>query len=277
MRKALHTATRVFIGFFTVLSFSHADDFDRKPEVQEWAVQAAQRCTQTEHPVVERSDFRWGLSFLEAADLFNQLYKSEKRLVDRYYYDSEKGFVGDYYSSPGKKEPLSIPLRFLYSIKKHIESALFLDYVQWAYFPDMGHNHFFLDQAEFDSWQGATNREVMSRIMSSPNTKMLYHTLEQIQVMDEEKVLYPDAWSQWRYYTRNIVGDNRGEGYLEVHKNLEGSYNTVHEYEGKKYWGAGIYLHANEKGCFSYEHQGKTFYFDVTFSSFPYGGGDEYQ
>lgn len=270
MRTALAS-----IIVFTVTIFgmeSQATKLDR-PEVLEWAQEAASRCAPKEHPVIYSSDFGWGLNFLEAADLFAKMYVSPKRLQHRFFYDQERGFVGKFNGLT--EEPIEVPVRFLYSLKKHIETALSLEYAQWVIFPDMGHTHFFIDEEEYESWRGRPNAELMVKFMNSPKTKTLYHTLEQIEVMDEDKVLDTDSWAQWRYYTRNIVGDNQGLGQLEVHKNLTGSYNTVREYKGYKYWGGGVNLSANRQGCFSYEHQGQIHYFDVSFYDLPYNASSE--
>lgn len=252
---------------------AQAEDLNR-PEVLEWAKEAATRCAPGEHPVVYSSDFRWGLNFLEAADLFSMVYASQKRLRHRFYYDQEKGFLGKY-SGFRDDVPMSIPLRFLYSLKRHIETALSLEYAQWVIFPDMGHTHFFVDLEQYDTWKKLPTKDLVAQIIGSPKTKTLYHTLEQIEVMSKEGVLDTDPWAQWRYYTRNIVGDNQGLGHLEVHKNLTESYNTVREYDGYYYWGAGVNLSASQQGCFSYEHRGKTYYFDVSFFDLPYNASSD--
>lgn len=254
-------------------SFSHSDDFNSS-EAQVWAEEAARRCAPSEHLPVYQSDFKWGMDFLEAAEAFGRMYISPQRLQHRIHFKNDT-FFGKY--AAAGDDLVNVPVRFLYSIKKHIESALALEYAQWVIFPDMGHNHFFVDLKEYNELGDASHKERMEKMISSPKTKVLYHTLEQIKAMDENKKLLDDAWTQWRYFTRNIVGDNQGKGTLEVHKKLDGGYNTVGEApEGYRYWGAGVNVSANEKGCFSYKHQGKMFYFDVSFYDLAYqSSGDD--
>lgn len=253
------------------LSAQTSTDLFDTVAAQKWAGEAAQRCEKSKAPLLDHSDFSWGLSFADMAPLFDKTYNSEKRLLHRFYFKPGWGFFGHYFTGD---EDLSVPIRFLYSLKKHIESALALQYAEWIIFPDMGHNHFFIDLAEREAWRGLKNRELMTRFMNSSKTKILYHTLEQIRVRDEDKILDPNPWAQWRYYTRNIAGDNQGQGHLEVLKNLTGNYNTVNAYEGYDYWGAGVNVSANKNGCFSYEHKGQKFYFDVSFFDLPYSSGE---
>jgi hypothetical protein len=60
------------------------------------------------------------------------------------------------------------------------------------------------------------------------------------------------------------VGDNEGQGKLELLHNEDHRHNTASEYdEGYRYWGGGFYIAAHEKGCFPFRHNGKTYYFDL--------------
>lgn len=238
--------------------------------MNEWADQAAKRCGQGPSEVLYANDVGWGLSFIDAAALYNRLYTSNKRLDHRFYFSEEtQAFKA---KNPITPRDLNIPIQFAYSIKKHIEEALRLQYAEWAFFPDMGHNHFFLPQEQYDSWTSLPREEMMEAMIASGDIKMLYHTLEQIQVKDKETgKLDEDPWAQWRYYTRNIVGDNMGQGQLEIHKKLTGNYNTVNDPPpGYKYWGAGVNLSSNKDGCFSFEHNGQVSFFDLSFYDLAY-------
>lgn len=255
------------------VSFAHADVFSSQ-EVQEWTKSAIERCAPSEHPPIYQSDFKWGMNFLEAAEAFGKMYISPQRLQHRIHAKNNT-FFGRY--AAAGDDLVNVPVRFLYSIKKHIESALALEYAQWVIFPDMGHNHFFVDLKEYKELGDVSHKERMEKMISSSKTKVLYHTLEQIKAMGEDKKLIDDAWTQWRYYTRNIVGDNQGKGTLEIHKKLDEGYNTVgNPPEGYRYWGAGVNVSSNEKGCFSYKHQGRVFHFDVSFYDLAYqSAGDD--
>ena len=73
----------------------------------------------------------------------------------------------------------------------------------------------------------------------------------------------------WRYFTRNPVGDNHGEGRLTLIRDLSSPMNTARDLEGHHYYGAGFNISANAKGCFPYEHQGVIRYFDLSLFDLP--------
>jgi hypothetical protein len=233
----------------------------------EWGNEAALRCAPTDHPLIYQSDFRWGMSLLEVAASFAEIYLSPKRLQKRFHTQN-----GQIYGEVAQGDEFAlIPTHFVYSIKKHIETALERQYAEYVIFPDMGHNHFFVDQAEYDAFDGETFADRMEALIGSPKTKILYHTLEQVAALDENQRLVDDQWLQWRHYTRNIVGDNQGLGQIEIYKNLDSKANTVGTApEGFRYWGAGVNISANQQGCFSYEHKGQTYYFDASFHDLAY-------
>jgi len=262
MTKANALLLSLLLGFTATAS-------TQENEMSKWGEQAAARCSAGSEELIYTNDVGWGLSFADAESLFKNLYTSKKRLDRHFYFSKESGgFVAQ---SPVVNRDLNIPIHFVYSIKKHIEESLKREYAQWVFFPDMGHNHFFIPVETYEKISTLPRDKMMEAMISAPDLKMLYHVLEQIEVMNmETKELHTDIWSQWRYYTRNIVGDNQGKGHIEIHKNLTESYNTVRDAEGYRYWGAGVNVSANENGCFSYQHKGQTFYFDVSFFDLPY-------
>jgi hypothetical protein len=84
----------------------------------------------------------------------------------------------------------------------------------------------------------------------------------------EEGQFVEDRHVQWRFFTRNLVGHNKNQGKIELLHNETHSHNTAREYdEGYRYWGAGFYISANKNGCFAYQNNGKTFYFDLSLKS----------
>lgn len=258
----------LWILFILSLSFVSNSIYAKGEVDQNWLKQATARCAPSNHDVLYRNEMKWKMSLSEASELYAKLYSSEKRLQHRFYYSaSEKAFKG---KSPISDAEVRIPIEFLFSLKRHVEEALRLEYAQWVFFPDMGHNHFFLPQKTYDAISGLPRAQMLEAMLGAPELKVLYHTFEQLRAKDDEGSLLPDSWTQWRYYTRNIIGDNQGLGALEIHKNLTGNYNTVSDYEDFKYWGAGVNISANKDGCFAFEHDGQVSYFDVSFYDLPY-------
>lgn len=243
---------------------------DKPEEMKQWAQQAAERCLVKTHPPVYADDFRWGVNLLEMADLFRLTYESDKRLNKRVYFSPETGrFLGQ---TQGTTRDINVPIHFLFSLKKHIESALALEYAQWVFFPDMGHNHFLIPDEIYKKISRLPLDESREAMLELPELKVLYHTAEQLEMtkrVDDKHVVLEDTWTQWRYYTRNIVGDNRGMGQLDVRHNLRDKFNTVNAVPGYYHY-SGVNMSAAQHGCFSYEHQGKTFYFDVSFFDLDY-------
>jgi len=93
--------------------------------------------------------------------------------------------------------------------------------------------------------------------------KILYHTAEQLHMLEDGQLI-SDRLVQWRFYTRNLLGDNKGEGRLELIHQPTSSHNTARGLmPGHRYWGAGFYISASIDGCFPYTYKDKTYYFDL--------------
>lgn len=234
--------------------------------------EAKQRCAPIteDEPILYADQFHWGMTLEEMGDTAERVYQSGKRLKDRAYYDPQ---TDQFLVKLWNGENVILSERILLSVKAHIEEALRREYAQYVMFPDMGHSHFFIEQKYFEEAiapLGSDEKtEVYRRIMSHPGTKVLYHTAEQLQMIDDEKEVLPEPFLQWRYYTRNIVGENFGQGHLEIHKDLDGGFNTVRNYEGYRYWGAGFSINASSQGCFHYEMDGQKYYFDFSLQDVP--------
>lgn len=226
-------------------------------------------------PVVYNSDFSWGMGRDQIIEKEKEIYESGKRLKARAHLNQEGqlvvsvgAFSGDSYAQ--------IPDLFIQSIKAHLENALKRKYVDAIIFPDMGHSHYFIPQDFFDreiaplpTGQRARGYELM---MNHAGLKILYHTAEQLTVHDEEKKLLDDRVLQWRFYTRNLVGDNQQLGKMELLHNEGHSHNTAHEYEeGYRYWGAGFYVSVSKDGCFPFLRDGEIQYFDINFQGLASG------
>ena len=236
----------------------------------------------TDEPVVYLNDFKWGATHEEMAKLFDEIYASDKRLHERAYFDAERGeLLLPHTESWGGS--VVLPRRHVESIRRHIERALELGYAEFIFFPDMGHNHYFMPQERYDALYAGTPVSELSamygRMIDDPELLVLYHTAEQLK-MYEDKVLLTDRHLQWRYYTRNLVGDNEAPGKLFLLHDFSGMGNTARDYAGHHYHGAGMNVHASANGCFPYVHNGEVRYFDLSFEDLPMppseGGGGDY-
>ncbi len=239
-----------------------------------WIRSAKARCMEPlpGEPVVYNSDFNWNMSLTEMQDRFNMINESGKRLQNRAFWsETDKQFVFSL-----KSGKVWIPANFLLSVKLQVENALLRDYASYVFFPDMGHSHFMMPPADFDrdvlGNQGAENKhKIYTALLNNSNLRVLYHTAEQLRMMDEQKQLIPDTFLLWRYFTRNLVGDNRRQGTLEIFKKLTGNFNTLGETETPtlKWYSAGFNISTSKNGCFSYTKGDQTFYFDLSLSDLP--------
>lgn len=265
------------VSLFTAVSLLLFSASVSGDTLSDFAREAQVRCDtpRVDEAIVYQEDFRWNMSREEILKKADEIYASGKRLKGRAFYDNE----GEKFVLPFRRagdEDVKMPIAFAYSIKRHIEEALRLGYAEAVIFPDMGHAHFFIPQEIYDTEvatiEGLDQYLRYEKMLALKDLKVLYHTAEQLQMQDEDKKLIEDDQLRWRYYTRNVVGDNRGEGRLEIFKNLGRGFNTVKEASGYKYWGAGFDLSASRDGCFSYVYEGKKYYFDISLESLPMKG-----
>ncbi len=249
----------------------------------EWESVLARCAPPTEdEPVIYQTDFKWDTPHEAMAAKFDEMYASDKRLTDRAYYDAERGLL----LLPQSEiwgGPVVLPRRFVESIRRHIETALKLGYAEFIFFPDMGHNHFFIPRERYEAIYAPYDvpefSEMYAKMIDDPELMVLYHTAEQLR-MHEDKVLLTDRQVQWRYYTRNLVGDNNGLGHLVVLHDFSTFANTARSYPGHRYFGSGVNVSASQNACFPYVHNGEVRYFDLSFKDLPMppgsGGGSDY-
>lgn len=212
-------------------------------------------------------DFPWNQTLEEIIQRADVLYRSPKRLVDRAYRDS-KGQAIIPVRIGSVTKPVRVSEIFIKSVTKHVEEAFKRRYIDALHFGDMGHSHFFIPQKYYDEVVDKVpvgDKHILyEKILNHPGLKILYHTAEQLTMLDENRELLKDRHIQWRFFTRNLVGDNEGHGKLELLHNETHRYNTAHDYdEGYRYWGGGFYISAHEKGAFPFVLNGKTHYFDL--------------
>lgn len=94
--------------------------------------------------------------------------------------------------------------------------------------------------------------------------EILYHTAEQLQMLDSDNKPLNDSLIQHRLKTRNIVGFNHPDSELIYLSNPSSAVNTVSSRPGYYWWGAGFNISANKNGCFEYKNNGQSFYFDLS-------------
>ncbi|MBX3041229.1 MAG: hypothetical protein KF789_11040 [Bdellovibrionaceae bacterium] len=247
--------------FFPILTMATTQDLNSPEEL-------ARRCSGPENgAVLLRSDFHWGTEFQEMLAKALEIRTSGKRLPRRAFYDSAKETLALPYDAARGGDVVLNPV-FIRSVQRHVEEAIRLGYVDAIFFPDMGHSHLLIPQKSWDEdYSGrpvAQQARLYERFFSDPNVKIFYHTAEQLKMKDEDGQLLPDRHLQWRFYTRNLAGDNRGEGRLEVLQNLTHSYNTVGEVPGYRWWGAGFNISGSDQGCIAYRHGDEVRYFDLS-------------
>ncbi len=231
-------------------------------------------------PVLYSDAFEWGYTLEGMAKAFEETYERPDRLQGRAWYDdSRDSLVAPITDSWGGE--VLIPSRLIDSVRRHIEGALARGYVDFVFFPDMGHSHLFLPQeiwdAEYAGYEVSDTGVRYGDLFDDPALKVLYHTAEQLKMLDEDDQILSDRHVQWRFFTRNLVGDNAGLGGLELLHAPEEKANTSRELKGYRYHGAGFSISANQAGCFAYTHDGVTRFFDLSMEDLavrPGGGVD---
>ncbi len=266
---------RLFI-VFTLCGLAHAYPDTADPTLDE-------RCTapDDDEPVLGYQDFRWGYSAREMDERFGEIYHSGKRLMDRARWNESEARYELTMKSGGKKVAVPITRRFIDSVRSHIETALNLGYVRHVFFPDMGHAHLLIDQTFYDEVirhvPVGQSHDVYVRVLDHPETRYLYHTAEQLKMLDEQHRVLADKYLGWRYYTRNLVGRNDDEGRIEIHRNLDSLGNTVCKVNSQhRYWSSGFHVSASKDGCFSFRHRDEVRRFDISLRDLPafYDGSD---
>ena len=231
------------------------------------------RCKPSEvgSPILYGNDFKWGLSREEMVAKYHKLYNSKKRLQHHAYYDDSNDVF--LIKNDFTDNDIELSTRFIKSIALHFEKALTNRYAEVPIFSDMGHNHFYIP---LDLWETkysklSDDRDlVYEEFFKEEKLVMLYHTAEQLKMIDKEKKLLDDTYSQRRYFTRNIYGDNSMTGKMDMTFSALDEFNTVRSIHGYRLWSAGVYLSANKNGCFAFKLKDKLIYFDIGLHSLPY-------
>lgn len=270
MQKQLILALSLF---FTSQSFgvlTNKLSLDEKVEI------AKTRCAPktTAEPVLYQQVFNdFNLSLNEMSSLYESVYNSDARLTNRvgYFSDSKKFTSIDL---KNKRDSADFPEHYIKSIILHVENALKLKYVQYVFFPDMGHSHLFIPLDYYENvMRKAPSRRFIDALelaLEAPELKTLYHTAEQLSLLDENKKVLHNRHLQWRFYTRNPVADANGNIEILTNFGAESGFNTVRNLEGYRYY-SGFNISANKNGCFPFENaSGQIEYFDLSAWDLPY-------
>ncbi len=217
---------------------------------------------------LREADFIWEYTLDLMREAFNKIYQSdEKRLPARAYWDPIRGaLVLPYLPERGGNVVLND--QFIKNLSGHIESAFKNKYIDAVIFPDMGHSHFLIPNkiwsAKYDKYQVSRFSQMYTDLFSDIELKILYHTAEQLKLLDENRKVINDPKIQWRHKTRNVVGLNNGSNKLLVLKNPESAVNTVNALAGHFWYGAGYNISSNKNGCLQYKKENQIFRFDIS-------------
>lgn len=247
------------------------------PALANWD-KAKNRCIKPSNneKIVTQRDFGWGLSHLDNLTKESEIYNSGKRLFQRSYYDEASNSFILPHSVIGETSNVKLTEQFINNVRNHIENGLRKKYSEAIVFSDMGHSHLYFPKGHWEKEYLPLIREkklalLYEKMLADPELRVLYHTAEQIRLKVDGAVL-PDPKSQFRYLNRNILGYNKNiNKELEVlFANGNKRYNTVVEIEGLHRWSAGFNISASKDGCFPYQVNGETRYFDISLTSLPY-------
>jgi len=218
-------------------------------------------------PKLYSSDVRWGLSLPEMLDLYEKLYASDKRLVQRAYFNAAKGRF-ELPNAPERGGPVVVSELTVKALARHIEAAFEKDYIDAVFFPDMGHSHLLIPEAlyaaKYSKYPTARQSQFYGDVLSDPQVRIFYHTAEQLKSLKDDRTVLDDERIRWRHETRNIAGPISETAELTVYQNPSSPANTVGEVPGFYWWGAGFNFSANKNGCFAFTRGGKSVRFDIS-------------
>jgi len=250
-----------------------ADQAGAASSAMDWA-EIQSRCPKPAEgsPIIYSNDYIWDYSYEAMGQRFVEMYQSDKRLFERAYYDEQSG----QFLLPGRDAwggAVVLPKRLIENVRRHIEKALLRGYAEYVFFPDMGHAHLFYPKelwaAEYAGTPASELSAMYSRLFDDPELRVLYHTAEQLKTLDDNDELLNDRHLRWRFFTRNVVGDNAYLSRLDLLHDPSHAANTSRKMPGYRYNGSGFAISANKDGCFPYVADGVTYWFDFSLSDPP--------
>jgi len=210
------------------------------------------------------SDLRWNIPFQEMLELFNTVYHSGKRLPQRAYQNDKGELWLPYFANQGGD--VFAPHSLVEIISRHIELALQRSYADAIFFSDMGHAHFLIPEEKYKREYADIPVSQMARlyekIFSDQDILFVYHTAEQLAT-DETSGEHA-RHLRWRYFTRNLIGQNRKEGEVYVLPAVTEPGNTLRDLVGYRWWSSGFNVSASAQGCFTFTHAGEQRRYDIS-------------
>jgi len=214
------------------------------------------------------SDFHWDMPFKKMMNLSSTIYTSGKRLPKRAYYDQAAGEFKMPLDRGGTETPVSLPKDLADIVRNHIEKALARKYADAIFFPDLGHSHYLIPLEKYErEYAPIPVNEIAAlyeKLFRDPEVKAVYHTAEQLDTAPAEADSLHTPHLRWRYYTRNLIGENRPGGEVYVVSAVDHRSNTLSDVPGYRWWGGGLNVSASVDGCFPYNHNGQIRYFDLS-------------
>lgn len=237
------------------------------------SIEVRSTCYTSEHEEILYMDmFPWNQTKEEMKENFWEIYNSGKRMDQRVFFQDGR-FLMPFKKSDKEVQYAEVPEVFISSLISQIEYVLDNDYVDYINFSDMGHSHFFIPldfyNEELSTYSYANEKaKFFEVLMGEKEVLSLYHTAEQLKFFDKrgDKLPIAERYIQKRFYTRNLLAKNDGSKNGQFLFNLDASAQASTHYrpDSYRYWGSGISFNSTHNGCFSYEHDGQVFYFDIS-------------
>lgn len=226
----------------------------------------AARCTPGAQAIYTK-DFRWGYELPEMMVKFAEMYGSPKRLANNAIYDVQSKTLRLPYDA-SRGGDVVVDETFIQTVARHIEEGFRQKVVDAVFFPDMGHSHLLIPEnlmkEKYDNYPIDQMAQMYSEMLKEKEIKILYHTAEQLKMLDSNNKVLEKPHIQFRHKTRNLVGENHPQAQISFLQNPESAANTVSGASGYYWWGAGFNLSANKDGCFAYQVDAKVYYFDIS-------------
>lgn len=201
----------------------------------------------------------------------SEIYAAEVRLKGRAYWNPKiQHFVIPYGGSLAK-----LPQKFIEGLTAHFNQAFTNQYADALVYSDMGHAHLEMPTQQWQELKASIPDPVLrvEEVLSSPNLKALYHTVEMVQIKEGDFVKGPlpqDPWKLWRYFTRNLLGIFGDPHPVEVvWAGPNATYNTVRSIPEMTEVTT-LYFSWNKSACFPFKIGSGKKYFDISFETIPY-------
>jgi|GEM_PF-1313557 len=240
-----------------------------------------QRCiSQKNEPIVYMEQFQWNQSPSTMNNLFDEIYKSGARLKNRAYLENHEIILP--FETTREIKPVSISNEFIINLTQRIEETLRKGFAEHVFFSDMGHSHFYFDNDHWDlnysqfleDLPTSDFNQFYEKAFADPEMLILFHTAEQLKIVDDNREIINDPYIRFRWWHRNPTIPNNRSDSIWVPTAPDDSFNTVREISGFNRWGGGFYISSSNKGCFPYKNPtGKILYFDISLTSIPMGPG----